>query len=215
MPFALFVALFNRRQITGLLALLALTVLLGIRPGAATERLAVTPTDDFGPFYPLDWQGEIDPDLTAFGSAKTEGERLGLSGVVRDRAGRPVVDAVVEIWQADGRGRYRHPGVPEHLRDQGFQGYGRSTTDAKGRYAFTTVMPGRYGGRPPHIHFRLAQPGRAEFVTQMYFRGDNREGGSAGTLGTLPAGREGLTVDITAAPKGVGGWIARFDLVVP
>lgn len=176
--------------------------------GAGATPVA-TPEDDIGPFYPLDWQGEIDADLSRFGGASAEGERLRIIGVVSDRDGKPLAGAVVEIWQADRRGRYRHPGVPEHLRDPGFQGYGRTLTDTSGSYRFVTVMPGRYGSRPPHVHFRVAQPGRPEFVTQMYFRGDNREGGPNGRL---PAGRDALTVD---APAAADGRDARFDLVLP
>lgn len=176
----------------------------------AGEKRGATPEDDIGPFYPLDWQGEIDADLSRFGAASAEGERLRISGVVSDRNGVPQRDAVVEIWQADRRGRYRHPGIPEHLRDPGFQGYGRTLTDASGTYRFVTVLPGRYGSRPPHVHFRVAQPGRPEFVTQMYFRGDNREGGPNGRL---PAGREALTVEPKAGAGDV--LVVSFDLVLP
>lgn len=168
--------------------------------------LEPTPEDDWGPFYPPDWSGEIDADLTRLGGGRAEGRPLRLSGRVRDRAGKVVPGAVVEIWQTDARGRYRHPGVPEHLRDPGFQGFGRTVADGQGAYAFVTVVPGRYGTRPPHIHLRVAAPGRPEFVTQVYFRGDNREGG----LGNLvPPGRDRLTIELRAD----GG--ARFDVVLP
>lgn len=199
----------RRRFLAWLLGLPVLAGWLVSSVSGAGGKPAATPEDDLGPFYPLDWQGEIDADLSRFGAASAEGERLRISGVVSDRNGVPLRDAVVEIWQADRRGRYRHPGIPEHLRDPGFQGYGRTLTGADGAYQFVTVMPGRYGSRPPHVHFRVAQPGRPEFVTQMYFRGDNREGG---TNGRLPAGREALTVD--ARPAGEGR-VARFDLVLP
>lgn len=200
----------RRRFLAWLLGLPVLAGWLGGPVSGAGERRVATPEDDLGPFYPLDWQGEIDADLSRFGTASAEGERLRISGFVTDRDGRPLRGAVVEIWQADRRGRYRHPGVPEHLRDPGFQGYGRILTDAEGSYRFVTVMPGRYGSRPPHVHFRVAQPGRPEFVTQMYFRGDNREGGPSGRL---PAGREALTVDLK--PDGGDALGARFDLVLP
>jgi protocatechuate 3,4-dioxygenase beta subunit len=198
----------RRRFLAWWLGLPVLAGWLGNSVFGAGEKRLLTPEDDLGPFYPLDWQGEIDADLSRFGAASAEGERLQISGVVSDSAGRPLPDAVVEIWQADRRGRYRHPGVPEHLRDPGFQGYGRTLTDAAGAYRFVTVMPGRYGSRPPHVHFRVAQPGRPEFVTQMYFRGDNREGGPTGRR---PAGREALTVDARPAADGRA---ARFDLVL-
>lgn len=199
----------RRRFLAWLLGLPVLAGWLVSSVSVAGGKPAATPEDDLGPFYPLDWQGEIDADLSRFGAASAEGERLRISGVVSDRNGVPLRDAVVEIWQADRRGRYRHPGIPEHLRDPGFQGYGRTLTGADGAYQFVTVMPGRYGSRPPHVHFRVAQPGRPEFVTQMYFRGDNREGG---TNGRLPAGREALTVDARPAAE---GRVARFDLVLP
>lgn len=176
--------------------------------------LRPTPEDDLGPFYPLDWGGDIDEDLTRLASAAgtpANGQRLRLAGVVRDTAGRPVADAAIEIWQADTHGRYRHPGVDPRTRDAGFQGYGRTMTDTEGRYGFLTIMPGNYGTRPPHIHFRVAQPGRAEFVTQMYFRGNNREGN-----GNAPPGREALTVEAVADGKSGPDrpLSARFDLVL-
>lgn len=175
------------------------------RVARAAPPLEPTPEDDWGPFYPPDWSGEIDADLTRFRGGRAEGRPLRLAGQVRDGAGRGVADAVVEIWQTDARGRYRHPGVPERLRDPGFQGYGRTTTDGAGRYAFLTVLPGRYGTRPPHIHLHVAAPGRRDFVTQVYFRGDNREGGLGNVV---PPGRERLSVDL-------GSDGARFDIVLP
>ena len=187
--------------------------LLAQAPGRTIAPLRATPEDDLGPFYPLDWGGDIDADLTRLGNTASaaEGRRLQLGGVVRDTRGQPVADAAVEIWQADTHGRYRHPGVDPRTRDPGFQGYGRTMTDADGRYSFLTVMPGNYGSRPPHIHFRVAQPGRAEFVTQMYFRGNNREGN-----GFAPPEREALTVELLAADKSPadGPLSARFDLVL-
>lgn len=176
---------------------------------SAAPRLEPTPEDDWGPFYPPVWSGEIDADLTRFAGGRAEGRPLRLTGRVRDRDGGGVQGAVVEIWQTDARGHYRHPGVPEPLRDPGFQGFGRTTTDGRGYYAFRTVLPGRYGTRPPHIHLRVAASGRPEFVTQVYFRGDNREGGRGNVV---PPGRERLSVDLW---RGGGDAVARFDVVLP
>ncbi|MCC4115114.1 hypothetical protein LLG90_07095 [Aromatoleum toluclasticum] len=177
--------------------------------GAATLR--PTPEDDIGPFYPLDWNGDIDADLTKLAGTTgsgVEGTLLRVSGAVRDTTGKPVADAAVEIWQADARGRYRHPGVDPRTRDPAFQGFGRTMTDAQGRYSFLTILPGNYGTRPPHIHFRVAQPGRAEFVTQLYFRGNNREGN-----GYAPPEREFLTVALTPGKTGAPQ-SATFDIVL-
>ena len=199
----------RRRMLVGAASLLVAGAVL---PAVAqtVKSPPATPEDDLGPFYPPDWSGEIDADLTRFAGAGAEGTPLRLTGRVVDRKGRPVADAVVEIWQTDARGRYRHPGVPERLRDPGFQGYGRTMTDAAGAYAFVTVMPGRYGTRPPHIHLRLARPGLREFVTQIYFKGDNGEGGLGGIV---PPGRDALSVDAMASSDGRRA--ARFDIVLP
>ena len=193
-----------------ILRTIAAGIALATLPVRAQAGRTPTPEDDLGPFYPPDWSGEIDADLTRFGGRVAEGSVLRLSGTVVDLNGRVVPEAVVEIWQTDARGRYRHPGVPERLRDPGFQGYGRAMTDEAGRYEFVTIRPGRYGTRPPHIHLRVAKPGRREFVTQVYFKGDNGEGGLGGIV---PAGRKALSVDVAARPD--GSRQARFDVVLP
>lgn len=204
----------RRRQLMRGLSGLGLAPLAAalFRPGASHAALQPTPGDELGPFYPLDWSGDIDADLVRLGSGDAAGGRLlELAGTVRDTAGRPLAGAVVEIWQADAAGRYRHPGVDPRTRDARFQGFGRTLTDAEGRYRFTTILPGNYGSRPPHIHFRVAPPGGRELVTQMYFRGNNREGN-----GYAPPEREALSVDLTGSEEGGRvGFAARFDLVLP
>lgn len=125
--------------------------------------------------------GPHDADLTAGQGGEPIGQRIVVTGRVLDSDGRPVPDTLVEIWQANAAGRYRHAGDrwPAPL-DPHFTGGGRALTDAAGRYAFTTVKPGAYpwgnhhnAWRPAHIHFSLF--GRAftqRLVTQMYFPDD-------------------------------------------
>ncbi|RAY16108.1 protocatechuate 3,4-dioxygenase subunit beta [Actinomadura craniellae] len=134
-----------------------------------------------GPVY---GSTDVDPaesDLTRGHAGEPLGERIIVTGQVLDRAGRPVPDALVEIWQANSAGRYVHSGDrhPAPL-DPNFTGAGRCLTDAAGRYRFVTIKPGAYpwrnhanAWRPAHIHFSLF--GRAftqRLVTQMYFPGD-------------------------------------------
>lgn len=204
-------AILSRRALLRWLSALPLLALLAPRRGLAARRLAATPADELGPFYPLDWRGELDPDLTRFGppGARAEGTPLRIAGQVLDTEGRPVAGAMVEIWQADARGRYRHPGVDARTRDPGFQGYGRTRAGRDGQFAFLTVMPGRYGGRPPHVHFRVATADGRELVTQMYFQGDNRDRGLPPT-----AERELLSVATRPDAQQPGALSARFDLVI-
>jgi protocatechuate 3,4-dioxygenase, beta subunit len=122
-----------------------------------------------------------DADLTAQHEGEPIGERIIVSGRVFDTEGKPLTDTLVEIWQANAAGRYRHRwdnwAAP---LDPNFSGAGRCVTDSDGRYRFTTIKPGPYpwgnhhnAWRPAHIHFSLL--GRAfaqRLVTQMYFPGD-------------------------------------------
>jgi protocatechuate 3,4-dioxygenase beta subunit len=133
------------------------------------------------PVYGHESMGPLDNDLTRQHDGEPQGERILVSGRVLEEDGRPVPNALVEIWQANAGGRYRHENDrhPAPL-DPNFSGAGRTLTDADGRYEFVTIKPGAYpwknhpnAWRPAHIHFSLF--GRAfssRLVTQMYFPGD-------------------------------------------
>jgi protocatechuate 3,4-dioxygenase, beta subunit len=124
---------------------------------------------------------QFDHDLTRQHQGEPQGERIVVTGRVLEEDGRPVRNALVEIWQTNAGGRYRHEGDqhPAPL-DPNFSGAGRDVTDEEGRYEFVTIKPGAYpwrnhpnAWRPAHIHFSLF--GRAfssRLVTQMYFPGD-------------------------------------------
>jgi protocatechuate 3,4-dioxygenase beta subunit len=125
--------------------------------------------------------GEHDHDLTRQHDGEPIGERMTLAGRVFDSEGKPLRNTLVEIWQANACGRYKHrwDRFPAPL-DPNFSGAGRCMTDDEGRYRFVTIKPGPYpwgnhynAWRPAHIHFSLM--GRAfaqRLVTQMYFPGD-------------------------------------------
>src|SRR5690242_8985564 len=134
---------------------------------------------------PVLGEGRIGPgdnDLTRqHDGGEAQGQRIIVHGRVLDSDGRPVPDTLVEVWQANAAGRYRHSNDtwPAPI-DPNFTGAGRVLTGSDGRYKFTTIKPGIYpwgnspnAWRPAHIHFSLF--GRAftqRLVTQMYFPGD-------------------------------------------
>ena len=137
-----------------------------------------------GPVYGLDALHPLDNDLTrnAVKDAAPLGERIIVTGCVLDDTGRPVPNALVEIWQANAAGRYLHHNDQHDAPlDPNFHGGGRGLTDRDGIYTFTTIRPGAYpwgnhfnSWRPAHIHFSIIginfhQP----LVTQMYFPGDS------------------------------------------
>ncbi|MFT4174687.1 MAG: protocatechuate 3,4-dioxygenase subunit beta [Rhodocyclaceae bacterium] len=134
-----------------------------------------------GPVFGYGDVKDGDNDLTAGFAGQPQGERIIVSGRVLDENGRPVAGTLVELWQANAAGRYRHA-VDNHDAplDPNFNGAGRALTDEHGRYRFVTIKPGAYpwrnhynAWRPQHIHFSLFGPAFAtRLVTQMYFPGD-------------------------------------------
>jgi protocatechuate 3,4-dioxygenase beta subunit len=157
---------------------------VGTRLRAPKEPLVVIPatlTELTGPVYGESAVGPLDADLTRQHEAEPVGQRIVVSGRVLGSDGKPLRGQLVEIWQANASGRYRHETDTHDLPlDPNFSGAGRCLTDDEGRYRFVTVKPGAYpwpnhpnAWRPNHIHFSLF--GRAfteRLVTQMYFPGD-------------------------------------------
>jgi protocatechuate 3,4-dioxygenase beta subunit len=136
-----------------------------------------------GPTFRPDELGPLDNDLIRNYAKEGEaiGERIIVHGHVRDENGRGIPNTLVEVWQANAGGRYRHVN-DRYLApiDPNFGGCGRMLTDANGSYFFRTVKPGAYpfrnfvnSWRPAHIHFSVFGTGFAQrLITQMYFEGD-------------------------------------------
>jgi len=143
--------------------------------------LPQTMTEHGGPVFGHGLIREYDSDLTAQHEGDPIGERILVHGRVLDEDGRPVRGALVEVWQANAAGRYKHK-VDTHDAplDPNFSGAGRMLTDDNGYYSFKTIKPGAYpwgnhynAWRPAHIHFSLFGAGiLSRLVTQMYFPGD-------------------------------------------
>jgi protocatechuate 3,4-dioxygenase, beta subunit len=157
---------------------------VGTRLRHPKEPLVVLPhtlSEVTGPVYGDQSLGELDHDLTRQHAGEPLGQRISVSGRVLGSDGRPLGGQLIEIWQANAAGRYRHV-VDTHDApiDSNFSGGGRCLTDDDGAYRFVTVKPGAYpwpnhpnAWRPAHIHFSLF--GRAlpeRLVTQMYFPDD-------------------------------------------
>jgi protocatechuate 3,4-dioxygenase beta subunit len=134
-----------------------------------------------GPVYGHNPIGETDNDLTRQCAGEPLGERIIVAGKVLDEDGRPIPNTLIEVWQANAAGRYRHErdAHPAPL-DPNFIGAGRTTTDDDGNYRIVTIKPGAYpwrnhtnAWRPAHIHFSLFGPAFVtRLVTQMYFPSD-------------------------------------------
>jgi protocatechuate 3,4-dioxygenase, beta subunit len=194
-------------------AVVAPVLLLGTRGAQGqAQPLRLTPAQTEGPFYPLDWNGDIDADLMRRGDQGYErGQPAWVEGRVTDEQGQAVRGAVVEIWQCDAEGHYHHPGDGGQA-DPRFQGRGRVSVDAEGRYRFRTLRPSPYDGRTPHIHFKVRLGRRDLLTTQLYVEGDpgNERDGLWRRLRD-PLDRAALTVPFK--PDG-GALRAEFPLVV-
>ncbi len=152
-------------------------------PAQPLLSLPQTLSEITGPTFGHSDLGPLDDDLMlnyAHGGEPI-GERIIVHGRVTDGNGRPVPSALIEVWQANAGGRYRHVNDTYLAAiDPNFGGCGRFLTGADGAYSFRTIKPGAYpwpnsntSWRPPHIHFSLFGTAFCQrLITQMYFEGD-------------------------------------------
>ena len=144
--------------------------------------LHATTSQTVGPYLHIGMTWLIIENLAPKGVA---GERVSIAGRVLDGDGKPVTDALLEIWQADAKGRYG---------SRSFRGFGRSATDAKGAFRFKTIKPGRVGGpggrlQAAHIAVNVFMRGLLkQLVTRIYFP-DDLANDADPVLALVPAAR--------------------------
>jgi protocatechuate 3,4-dioxygenase, alpha subunit len=147
-------------------------------------RRGLTPTQTVGPFF-LDCLLREDMRYNVVARPGTEGEPIRIEGHVYDGDRAPVPDALVEIWQANSRGRYWSPsgdgGELSAPSVESFVGFGRSSTDDSGHFWFETIKPGRVPLDPEHLqilqapHIGVIVHARGllnHLLTRLYFAGD-------------------------------------------
>jgi len=152
-------------------------------PHQALVSIPQTESETVGPDFSRLPLGEHDNDLLLNfrHDGLPIGERIVMFGRVMDQYGKPVPGTLVEIWQANAGGRYRHR-KDSYIAplDPNFGGVGRTVTDRDGYYQFRTLKPGPYpwpngpnDWRPSHIHVSIMGPSIAtRLITQTYFEGD-------------------------------------------
>jgi len=136
-----------------------------------------SPSQTVGPYFAQGLLREGDQVFTnVLVSENTEGERIRIEGCVFDAEGRPIEDAMIEIWQANSHGRYNHPlDMQDKPLDPKFMGHGRASTDIKGNYRFETIKPGSVPGpdnktQAPHINVIVFARGMLSHAfTRIYF----------------------------------------------
>ncbi|MEP6916693.1 MAG: protocatechuate 3,4-dioxygenase subunit alpha [Acidobacteriota bacterium] len=172
----------------------------------------LTPFQTVGPFFDF---GLVIPRGETLAGPATTGRHIAVDGTLRDGDAAPITDAVIEVWQANAAGRYRHPDDEQDAPlDPAFDGFGRIATDLAGRFAFTTVVPGRVPGaddalQAPHLVIGILGRGLlTRLITRMYFEDDpaNREDQ---VLGLVPAERRPTLIARQTAPDRY-----QFDIVL-
>jgi protocatechuate 3,4-dioxygenase, alpha subunit len=156
-----------------------------------------TSSQTIGPYLHIGMDWAVDPE---FAGPNVQGERIEVGGRVVDGDGAPVIDAMIEIWQANSHGRYAHPEDTRDLPlDEGFTGWGRVTTDDDGRFRFRTIKPGRVpaaqgGLQAPHFNVTIFMRGMLrQLATRIYLEGEG-DNASDATLAGVPPARRGTLI---------------------
>lgn len=177
-------------------------------------KSGATPSQTVGPFF----HGLVREDLNVLARRETQGEHIRIDGYVYDGNGAPVPDAMVEIWQANAHGRYRHSADRRQAPlDPSFVGFGRAGTDESGRYWFETVKPGAVplddaAGQAPHINVAVFARGLLDHLfTRLYFV-DEPANGSDPILQRLPESRRATLVAQRVSVDGKPAY--RFDIIL-
>lgn len=190
--------------------------------GAFAEALTLTPAQTEGPFYPDQLPLDTDNDLLVINDTSTPGlgEVTYLSGRILDSRGAPVRNALVEIWQADAGGIYRHTQDKDNgrqeKRDKNFQSFGRFLTGSSGEYLFRTIKPVKYPGRTPHIHFKVKRGGKELLCSQCYIEGEPENVKDGIYMGIKDEhARKSVTIPFVSMPGAVAGELAaKLDIVL-
>jgi protocatechuate 3,4-dioxygenase alpha subunit len=171
-----------------------------------------------GPFFHsvLPWKGGGE-----MAKPETKGERITILGRVLDAQGKPINDAMIELWQANAAGRYNHPeDKGQGEIDPSFLGFGRVTADAEGYFTVSTIKPGEVRGlgntlQAPHIDISIFARGVLKrLVTRLYFAGDPGNATDP-VLGLIEERERRSTIMATQDPSEAGRWLFTIHLGGP
>lgn len=144
-----------------------------VPPKQPAAELAITEDNIKGPFFRegAPFRGKVTPPLEP-------GVVMLITGRVwAHDTGKPLTNVVIDIWQANEKGRYDNDDRRNPPAADSFTNRARIMTDEQGRYEYETIHPGAYrigpeNWRPPHVHYMVRAEGYRTLVTQLYFKGD-------------------------------------------
>lgn len=176
-----------------------------------------TPSQTVGPFFSMILAHDDDGEVVV--NATTPGERVLVVGRLLDGDRAPIEDGLVEVWQANAAGRYRHPldtrdDVP---LDDGFTGFGRSRTRFEtGEFRFETIRPGPVpapdgGLQAPHLNLVVQARGMLNpSFTRMYFPDEADANATDPVLAAVPEHRRSTLIAVQEESATVPTF--RFDI---
>lgn len=183
------------------------------------SKLRQTPSQTVGPFFSYALTPEqYGYDFTSIAGGSliegdVPGQRIRIEGRVLDGKGEVVPDAMIEIWQADGEGRYAHSADPRGS-NVGFKGFGRvgTGTDAQSRFIFDTIKPGSVDGtQAPHINVVVFMRGLLlHAFTRIYFSDEAAANARDPVLASVPAERRNTLIAVRDEKS--AGAVYRLDI---
>ncbi len=216
-------------------------------PNAGTPQDPIRENNDQG--IPIHLANDNDLTFIKGRGGQAKGQVVYIKGLLTDEACEPISNGTIVIWQASSSGRYNHRGdadnqdfahpvtgkIIKRVLDPSFQYWGQAVTNERGEYRFKTIIPGFYPAdlqnkwyRPPHIHFLASATGQPQFVTQMYFKGQdieendwiqelNRRDFLLQNSRMSTAEKEALVIDFKRDTSGkiTDGLVGRFDITLP
>ncbi len=181
-----------------------------------------SPSQTIGPYFAYgltpDAYGRAGIASNTLVTAETLGEHIVIEGRVLDGDGAAVDDALVEIWQANAAGRYRHgaDGRGDVPLDESFSGFGRCATDEDGGFRFETIKPGRVPGQgnalqAPHIGIIIFARGMlVHAYARLYFSDEAGANAEDPVLASVKAARRATL--IAKREERASGVLYRFDI---
>ncbi|TKC88014.1 protocatechuate 3,4-dioxygenase subunit alpha [Trinickia terrae] len=183
-----------------------------------TQTLKQTPSQTVGPYFayglvPQQYNFDLKSLFTpVLAGPETPGEHITIIGQVFDGEGNPVTDALIEVTQADGSGRY--PASRDEIAATGFRGFGRvgTGTDAQHRFVIETVKPGKTAdGSAPHVNVTVLMRGMLlHAFTRLYFEDEAAANATDPVLEAVPAARRATL--IAKRDQQAGKTVYRFDI---
>ncbi|MBZ5580133.1 MAG: protocatechuate 3,4-dioxygenase subunit alpha [Acidobacteriia bacterium] len=179
-----------------------------------------SPYGTIGPFFLKPLVDGCD-DLTQWNGKKARGQQIVLTGRVVEEGNAPVLNSIVELWQADAGGVFPHPLDPRAAEaDPGFFGWGRARTDREGRFQFRTILPGGSReengvARCPHINVMVLAIGVTRRLVTTAFFSDTPESVDDPALNCVPANARSRLFAVRDAALDSGATpVYRFDIVL-